>query len=125
MPIEISRDDDARRVIAVASGEFQADDFAKILAQLRSSGTWTYGVLLDVRRMTGTPAIAELRPIMNLTRTNENQEGPRGPVAIVAGGSVIYGMACAYAAMSEPKGRVEVFPDRPEAERWLDARQPR
>jgi hypothetical protein len=49
-------------------------------------------------------------------------ERRRGPVAILATKPILYGMACAYAATATPRGRVEVFPDREEAERWLQAK---
>ena len=73
--------------------------------------------------MTGEPSIWDLGPIMQLTvDVDGGAESTRGPVAIVATSPVIYGISCAYAAMSKPKGRAEVFRDREEAERWLDER---
>jgi hypothetical protein len=124
MPIELVRDDAARRVFATGRGEFRPDDVIGVLASLRDSGAWTYAVLLDLRYMTGEPTIADLRPIMSLTDPSGGSEQSRGPLAIVATNPVLYGVACAYAAKATPPGRAAVFRDRDEAVTWLASRLP-
>lgn len=121
MPIDVTRDDQAKRLLAVARGDFRAQEFVDLLQQLQA-GAWSYGVLMDVRLVHGAPTIDELRPLLLTIKRLQEATGPRGPVAIVAGGAIIYGVACAYAAMAEPRGRVEVFRDRDDAGQWLTGR---
>lgn len=121
MPIDTTVDHSSRRIVASAEGSFRADELVAFLEYMRSSGTWSYGVLFDMRLVTGQPGTSELRAIAQMTREPAGGNESRGPVAVVAANPVIYGMACAYAAMSAP-GRVEVFSDREEAENWLATR---
>jgi len=125
MPIDVVRDARRRRITATGQGEFRADEVIDVLRKMREDDAWTYGVLVDLRLMTGEPTIRDLGPIMQITAdAGSGADSTRGPVAIVATNPVIYGISCAYAAMSKPKGRAEVFRDREDAERWLDERMP-
>jgi hypothetical protein len=119
MPIDIQRDDAGRRLTAIGRGEFRADDFIGVLVTMRDADAWTYAVLVDLRQMTGEPVIADLKPLMALAESMNENDVSRGPVAIVAINQVIYGIACAYAAAAKPQGRIAVFRDREEAEHWL------
>jgi hypothetical protein len=120
MPIDYERDDAKRRIIATGRGPFRLDEVIEILGRLRVDDAWRYPALFDMRFITGHPKVHELRIIVDAAGRGPHQE-PRGPTAIVANDSTLYGMACAYAAINPP-GRVEVFRDRSEAERWLDKR---
>ena len=122
MPVKVTRDDAAKRIVAVGEGEFRADEIIEVLSDLHGSDAWAYGMLFDVRRMTGTTTTAEIKPILELTAPGGIADAGRGPIAIVAIGP-LYGMACAYATLAKWE-RTQVFPDRSEAEQWLRDRMP-
>ena len=119
MPFTVTRDDTTKRIVAVGEGEFRAAEVVEVLLGLLDSGAWGYGMLFDVRRMTGTTTTAEIEPIVALTAPGAVTDGGRGPIAIVATGP-LYGMACAYATLAKWE-RTQVFPDRSEGEQWLRA----
>ena|ERR1700687_6091714 len=118
MPIHYERDDVRRRVVVTVQGPFAVADFLAVMERQRADGAWTYGMLSDLRGMTGEPAIDDLRQFLSeAARTTE----PRGPVALLATDPVIYGRACTYAALTRSTLTVEVFRDLDKAEEWLTA----
>jgi hypothetical protein len=122
MPYSLSREDDRNRIVAVGDGVFDAGELIEVLAGIRDSGAWTYGMLFDARRMTEASPVVDLnvdvKPVLSLTASADRQDGARGPLAIVVTSPVLYRMACAFATLSK-WDRVQVFRDRPEAEDWL------
>jgi hypothetical protein len=119
MPIRYERDDARRRVAVTVEGPFAVADFLAVMERQRDDGAWTYGMLSDLRGMTGEPAIDDLRQFMSeAARTTQ----PRGPLAIVATDPVIYGRACTYATLARATLTVEVFRNLDEAEAWLTAK---
>ena len=118
MSIRYERDDASRRVVITVEGPFAAADFLAVMERQRADGAWTYGMLYDLRGMTGEPAIDDLRQFMSEA---ERATQPRGPIAILATDPVIYGRACTYAALTRATLTVEVFRNRDEAEWWLTA----
>jgi hypothetical protein len=122
MAVKVTRDDAAKRIVAVGEGDFRAGEIIEVLTGLHESGAWTYGMLFDVRRMSGTTTTADIKPILDLTAPGGVADAGRGPIAIVATGP-LYGMACAYATLAKWE-RTQVFPDRAEAEQWLGAQMP-
>lgn len=122
MPVNVTRDDTSKRILAVGDGEFRAEDIVEVLTGLHESEAWSYGMLFDVRRMSGTTTTAAIKPILELTAPGGVADAGRGPIAIVATGP-LYGMACAYASLAKWE-RTQVFPDRSEAEEWLGAQMP-
>jgi hypothetical protein len=118
MAIRYERDDARRRVVVTVQGPFAVADFLAVMERQRADGAWTYGMLSDLRGMTGEPAIDDLRQFLSeAARTTE----ARGPVALLATDPVIYGRACTYAALTRPTLTVEVFRDLDKAEEWLTA----
>ena len=118
MPIRYERDDARRRVVVTIQGPFAVADFLAVMERQRDDGAWTYGMLSDLRGMTGEPAIDDLRQFMSEA---ERTTQPRGPVAILATDPVIYGRACTYAALTRATLTIEVFRDLDKAEQWLTA----
>jgi hypothetical protein len=118
MSFSFTRDDARRRIVATGEGRFCADDILGILEWMRREGTWSYGLLCEMRRMSGSPSATDLRRILE----GAAQPGPHGehagPTAVVIADPVLYGTACAYAAMGPP-GKFAVFTDRIDAEPWL------
>jgi hypothetical protein len=122
VPIRYELDDQRRRMVVTVEGLFQMDDIFAVMARQRAEHTWTYGILYDLRGMTGKPTIAELRQLMSVAAELRQGEEPRGPVALLATDPTLYGRLCTYAALgrSTPLS-IEVFRDRSEAEQWLIA----
>ena len=118
MPIRYQRDDVRRRVMLTVEGPFAVADFLAVMERQRADNAGAYGMLADLRGMTGDPAIDDLRQFLSeAARTTE----PRGPVALLATDPVIYGRACTYAALTRSTLTVEVFRDLDKAEEWLTA----
>ena len=121
-PIRYELDDLRRRVTVTVQGPFQTDDILAIMARQRAEQTWTYGILYDLRGMTDEPTVAALRQLMSEAAELRQEEGPRGPVALVATAMALYSRLCTYAALGRSTTlRIEVFRDRGEAEQWLTA----
>ena len=118
MPIRYERDDTRRRVMVTVQGTLEPDALAVIERQ-RLDDAWSYGLLYDLRLMTGHLTIAELRPI--LSQASQRRSEQRGPVAILATDPIVYNMACSYAALGRSTLTIEVFRDVSEAEQWLTA----
>jgi hypothetical protein len=118
MPIRYERDDVRRRVVIGIQGPFEPADFLAVIERWHGEDVGAYGMLYDLRGMTGEPTIAHLRQFMSQAALINR---PRGPVAILATDPVIYGRACTYAALGSATLTVGVFRDWDEAEQWLTA----
>jgi hypothetical protein len=118
MPIEYSRDDRNKRAVIVITGPFNAEELVEMVEQHRAAGGWTYGLLYDMRRMTGEPTMETLREFAAITDRRPG-EPPRGPVAVLTTDPAIYSRACTYAVMAKAHATIEVFRDKAEADAWL------
>src|ERR1700687_5083597 len=118
MPIRYERDDTRRRVVVTMDGPFNTAVF-RAVSELHSPDTWRYGMLFDLRGMTGEPTIAELRQIMSESVARRPGTGARGPVAILAIDPALYGRMCTYAALRRATLTIEVFRFLDKAEEWL------
>jgi hypothetical protein len=87
MPIRYETDDARRRVVVRMQGPFALADFLAVIERQRGDNASAYGVLYDLRGMTGEPSIADLRQSMS-------QIGLRGPIAILATDPAINARAC-------------------------------
>jgi hypothetical protein len=95
------------------------DDALAVIERQRLDDARSYGLLYDLRHMTGRLTLAELRQI--LSRAAPRPAEPRGLIAVVATDPLVYGMACSYAAIGRATLTIEVFRDWNEAEEWLTA----
>ena len=120
-PIRYERDDSRRRAVITITGRFNVSDVRTCLEQHRAEGAWSYGLLYDLRHMTGEPTRETLSELAALTQPRPG-EPPHGPVAVVSTNPVIYGLACLYAAMVSSHATVSIFRDRDEACAWLTQR---
>lgn len=123
MAVRFERDDARRRVTVTIRGTLSSEEVLDIIERLRREDVWSYGLLYDLRHMTGEPSIDELRAFLSRAERRPG-EPPRGPVAVFAADTTLYTRACTYAALGREKQMVEVFRDRREAEAWLTARTP-
>jgi hypothetical protein len=121
--LEYSVNQPERRVTATVAGQFDRDVFLEMLERMRAHGTWSYGVLLDLRQMVGLPALQDIRDIAYIATRPGPDDQRRGPLAIVTSDASHYAMACTYAALSIGRP-VDVFRDRSDAELWLLKRTP-
>ena len=120
MPIRYERNDSRRRMVVTMRGAFQTDDVLAIMARQRVENTWTYGILYDLRGVTGEPTFADLGQIMSQAAARRQGEGPHGPVALLATQPTLYGRLCRYAALGRStRLTIEVFRTLGEAQQWL------
>ncbi len=120
MPIGYERNDSRRRLVVTMKGAFQTDDVLAITARQRGENTWTYGILYDLRGVTGQPTFADIGQIMSQAAARRQGEGPHGPVALLATEPTLYGRLCRYAALGRStRLTIEVFRNWGEAQQWL------
>src|SRR5437660_7554108 len=118
MPIWCERNDSRRRMVVTMRGAFQTDDVLAIMARQRVENTWTYGILFDLRGVTGHPTFTDLGQIMSRAAARRQGEGPHGPVALLATQPTFYGRLCRYAALGRSAMlTIEVF------RHWSSAQQ--
>jgi hypothetical protein len=121
IPIRYELDDVHRRVTVTVKGPLQPDDMRGILARQWADLTWTYGMLYDLRGMTGEVTVTDLRQLMG--EPDRQDEGLRGPVALLVTDQAVYRRLCTCAALGRSTTlTIAVFRDRSEAERWLDSK---
>jgi hypothetical protein len=121
MPIRDELDDAHRRVIVTVQGPFQTDDMLMILARQRAEHTRTYGMLYDLRGMTGEATVGDLRQLMG--EQDRQDEGSRGPAAFLVSDQAVYRRLCTYAALGRSATlTIGVFRGRGEAERCLTSK---
>ena len=117
MPIRYELDDLRRRVVVTVDGNFTPEDFRAILEQRRADKTEGYGILCDLRGMTGEPTIDDLGQFLSAAAQTTR---PRGSIAFLATEPLLYARACTYAIMGRStEFTIEVFRDRIEADDWL------
>jgi hypothetical protein len=118
--------DESKRLVSITMrGPFAVLDVLNVIERQRSDGTWAFGMLVDVRLMTGVPALPELRQIATADATNGEASERRGPLAVVVTDPVLYAKACAYQTLAGSARPIEVFRDREAAEFWLAERTPK
>ena len=124
MPIHVFRDDSARRLIVTVNGVMTTADTRALMSQQMADGTWGYGVLYDLRRMTTSPSVDDLDGLKGLVDTL-NKEVRRGPVAVV-GLSIPEQVARVDAYVERLKAagvQIVRFDDLVKAEEWLIAQE--
>ena len=122
MPVAYTRDDDIRRIVVTMTDPLPLDEMLGAIERQALEGTWQYGVLNDSRALSTTFTSSELGKGLDLVKKLSHTYGRRGPVAIVAGRPVQFGMTRMYSVMSETTFEVEAFHEIHDAERWLDQR---
>ena len=121
MAIGFERNDASRRVVITVQGAFELADILAVIERQRVEHARSYGLLYDLRGMTGSPNIDDLRQVLSEGTQSRPDEPLRGPIALLVTNPVLYGVACTYAALGRSKLTVEVFRDWDEADRWLAA----
>jgi hypothetical protein len=113
--------DDERRVIRVTIRERHgAEELMAIVDRQAGEGTWTYGMLYDLRALQTAIPREDAALVSDHVATHVDAHGRRGPVAIVTRHADGIGSAQRYAIDGAKHGvTVQVFWDLDEAEAWL------
>jgi hypothetical protein len=123
--VTYARDDERRRIRVAVADSVTLPELIAIVDRQASEGTWTYGILYDVRSLADPPSLDDMQAMLAHVRQLANEHGPRGPVAIAARSADTVGTALMYAHRAGNDLRLEVFWDTEDAERWLDQHTPR
>ena len=123
--IHYERDDSARRIVIMTTGQVTQEDVLATLERQAREGAWSYSVLYDARAGRNIPTIEEVRRLVLHVGQLTCRYGPRGPVALISTNPQLSRMARAYANLGELTSLdVRVFTDVADAERWLDEAHP-
>jgi hypothetical protein len=96
MPIRYETDDARRRAVVRMQGPFTMADFRAVIERQRRDNASSYGLLYDLRGMTGEPTIADLRQSMSQIAETHRL---RGPIAILPTDPAINARAGTYEAL--------------------------
>src|SRR5580700_1031318 len=113
MPVRFERDDARRRLVVTLQGPFALTEFLAVLEMQRRGHTWTYGILYDLRGMTGEVTLSDFRESFAQA---EQAKGRRGPIAILATDPTISSRAHTFATLGRAALTVGVFRDLADAE---------
>ena len=109
--------DGIRRIVVTVIERLEIEHIQGGLERQRRESTTSYGVLYDLRGVSG---IAPVDQLVRLRAEAINDAGdPWGPAAIVTLDTNTYNIACHHVMLTQAGGRIEVFLDREEAEMWL------
>jgi len=121
VPYAIHVDRVRGRLTVIGTDPIGLPDVLALLSRQIESGAWGFGSLHDARLVTWQPTPADILTIVGFIDSNAETLGPRGPVAFLAHGEAVVGMAQMYAQVAEASAlRAEVFRDVQAAEEWLD-----
>ena len=121
MALDYTPEHGRRRLVLVAHEDFAVQDILDMIDRRVRDGTWQYSVLLDLRRRVRPLSRGDI--LLVVARVNElaRTAGQPGPMAIVVGDLVGFGMGRMYSLYGENAGRtIEVFREVRAAEGWLD-----
>ena len=123
MPVEWTRDDARRLFTAVATGPLILAEVLVMTQTYRIGEYRPYKLLFDASAATTDARTPEVRSLVAGIGAAA-RESARGPVAVVATDSVLYGMARMYQTLAEEVGvsNIRVFRTVADAEEWLDVK---
>jgi hypothetical protein len=107
----------SRRIVITVIERLQLEYIEGALGRQRRESTTSYGVLYDLRGVSGVPPVDQL--VRLRAEAINGTRGPWGPAAIVTLDTNTYNIACHHVMLTQAGGRIEVFLDREEAEMWL------
>ena len=128
MPIRHTVDRKRRRIAAMAEGLVTHPEIVAHLRRERDEGILPLFELVDASTATTDLTPEEVRQIVDYLR-ELGRDSALGPVAVLVGSEMAYGMIRMLGIMGEDVCNIRPFRDQAEAERWLDsiaaARPPR
>lgn len=105
----------------IGSDPVALPDVLALLDRQIAEGAWSYGSLHDARNVTWVPTPEDIRTIVAYVDNNSKTLGPRGPVAFVAAGRTVLGIARMYSQIGEGSAHhAEIFQDIEAAKQWLE-----
>jgi hypothetical protein len=124
MPIHSARREADRLIVITVQGAFDAAVTKDLLGRHEADIALAYGVLWDLRQMTGRPTTDELWSFSReYAHDPHGRRPPRGPVAVVTDNDDTYRAACLYVVMAQARLQIDVFRQMDEAEQWLADRR--
>jgi hypothetical protein len=118
MPLSYRRDDVGRRIRVTATHPITTEEAAKVLYRQAAEETWSYGMLVDLRRT--VLAAADSDALLGHAADLADVYGRRGPVALVTWEAVATERASTYASgIRHLVSAIAVFQNIADAERWL------
>jgi hypothetical protein len=119
-PFEYRRDDARRRITVIAHRALNVEDFAGVIDRQAADGTWSYGILWDLRESRTPLPVPDADLVAAHVYRNLIRYGSRGPVAVVTGSPTIVSATAAYGSKTRPAGvQIRAFAGIAEAEEWL------
>ena len=121
VPASVVANHEKQRLVIVRTGPFTADDLLQSVLHMRDSGFWAYSALVDARKGTTDLSPEDARGLVAAIQ-KLGDPGTRGPLAVIAGDDVTFGMVRVFSAHAEDIGmRVAVFRTMDAALAWLDS----
>jgi hypothetical protein len=108
----------ARTVALVAEGEVSLDQVKEYLDAVAGANALAYGKLVDVRKATSAMTADELMLLMAMLR-EYHQQGPMGPLAVVATDEQSVIFARLLGALASAERPMKLFSTELRARRWL------
>ena len=120
MPISYERRDEKSLVVLKVEGPYDSNEFVEVMRRHEAEGAWAFGLLWDLRQMSGRPTTNDLWSFSSAyAHDPQGSSRPRGPIAVVTTDDEMYRSACLYVVMAKPRLHIDVFKQIDEAEQWL------
>jgi hypothetical protein len=120
VPASVVAHHDKQRLVIIRTGPFTANDLLESIVHIRDSGAWAYSALVDARKATTDLSPEDASGLIAAIQ-KLGDPGTRGPVAVVAGDDLTFGMVRVLSAYAEGIGmRVAVFRTMDAALAWLN-----
>jgi hypothetical protein len=111
-------DADRRLVLITASETITSDDVAAIINRQRQDGSWSFGIVYDLRRASTAISRDESARIAEDVRLMVATEGPRGRVALVTTRADVIASGVRYSFHTSEDVSVAMFCGVPEGIAW-------
>jgi len=120
MPLSWCISHPIRLVIAVAKGEFDAQDMMEFVRRVDAANARPYRKMIDVTGVTARFSADRIRRFARAIRQRE-EESDVGPIAVVAGSPDAHRQAMLFARQAQRHRPIKVFREQHDARKWLDA----
>jgi hypothetical protein len=119
--------DAARRLVLVTAFEMlTGDDLVAVIDRQREDGSWSFGIVYDMRRVTEAISREEAARVAEHARFAVVHDGPRGRVALVTTSADVIASGLQYSYRTSQNLNVAMCAGLPEAIAWVtDPRPPR
>jgi len=118
MPVEWTVSHAQRMVLAVAKGKIEAADIERYLHAVSKDCAMSYAKIFNLSESTSLPAASSVRALGGIV-SRYAQDGPVGPVAIVAPSDESFRRAQIFARAASAKRPLKIFRELHEASRWI------